>query len=268
MSPDYTTSPAPAPARLFISVVSHHNAEEIINALQPHRFVGPHSQVILLDNRPEKSLAHYAADHQLHYLRNEQPQGFGANHNRVFRHCCDHLGLVPERDVFLVVNPDVVCGARAPEQLAQEMLAHEAAIGAPNLFKDEAMTLHEQSVRRFPYLWDLLPSFLMRRNRTGIDRARVTEPVAVDWASGACLAIRGDVFRQLDGFDERYFLYYEDVDLCWRARRDLQVPVWYFPSVKLVHTGKRASHGLFNRHLWWHLSSALRFARVRHLGGR
>lgn len=267
MSPDYTTSPAPTPVRLFISVVSHGNADEIISLLQPHRFAAQDTHVILLDNQPEPALEAYCNTHALTYLRNESPMGFGANHNRVFAHCREHLDLEPTQAIFLVLNPDVTCDAKAPLALAQQMHTQGAGIGVPNLFRDTAMTEHEQSVRRFPYLWDLLPSFFTKRNRTGMDRAQVTQPCTVDWGSGACLAVTGALFAQLGGFDERYFLYYEDVDLCWRARRDAHAEVWYFPAVRMVHAGKRASHGLFNRHLWWHLSSALRFARVRHLGG-
>lgn len=245
----------------FISAISHHNSADIITGLRPERLKAGGNQVIILDNVPETAMEEHCAQHQLHYLANKQVHGFGSNHNRVFRHCRDQLGMTDD-DYFVILNPDLECEPAAIDALVSDMQTEGAAIGAPNIFKDAAFTQHEESVRRFPYIWEVFTSFLFKKNRTGVDRCSV-RACEIDWGSGACLAFKAGVFEQLGGFDERYFLYYEDVDLCWRARHKLGIKAYYFPHAKVVHRGQRASHTLNNKHLWWHLSSALRFSWVR-----
>lgn len=247
---------------VFISIVSHENTVEIIHDLKPHQLASADRKVVLLDNWPSEELERYALNHRLHYLKNDTLRGFGANHNRVFQYCRESLGMDVEKDWFIVLNPDLECDPESVTMLVTDMEAESSKIGAPNIFKDRAFEEHEESVRRFPYLWELLTSYLFRKNRTGVDRCTLTA-CEVDWASGACLAFRADIFEALDGFDERYFLYYEDVDICWRARHLLGIKTHYIPNAKMVHRGKRASHTLNNRHLWWHLTSAFRFAWVR-----
>ena len=71
------------------------------------------------------------------------------------------------------------------------------------------------------------------------------------------MMFRADTFRMIGGFDEGYFLYYEDVDLCWRLRRQ-GYDVALLPMVRVIHAAQRASHRDL-RHLGWHVSSMLRF---------
>lgn len=247
---------------LFVSIVSHQNAEEVIEQLRPHAFAGNQVRIVLLDNIPEFQLADYCTENGLSYLPNERPRGFGTNHNRVFRYCREQLGMDLNKDWFIVLNPDLECDSQNLTTLLKDMEVKNFRIGAPNIFKDRAFETHEESVRRFPYLWELFTSYLFRKNRTGVNRCTMTA-CEIDWASGACLAFRAETFAALGGFDERYFLYYEDVDICWRARYLLGVKAYYIPGAKMVHRGKRASHTLNNKHLWWHLTSAVRFCWVR-----
>jgi GT2 family glycosyltransferase len=65
-------------------------------------------------------------------------------------------------------------------------------------------------------------------------------PIEVDWVSGACLIIRRDAYIALEGFDEGFFLYWEDADLCLRARRR-GWRVSYHPGAAVTHLGGRAS---------------------------
>ena len=71
-----------------------------------------------------------------------------------------------------------------------------------------------------------------------------------DWVAGMFMLFRKDVYAELAGFDERYFLYYEDVDLCWRLRkRGLDVRL--VPTVSATHDARRQSRRSV-RHLRWH----------------
>lgn len=62
----------------------------------------------------------------------------------------------------------------------------------------------------------------------------------VDWQSGCCLLIRGELLKQLDGFDPQFFYYYEEVDLCRRIV-DAGHPIWFTPDVTIIHLGGQST---------------------------
>jgi GT2 family glycosyltransferase len=77
-------------------------------------------------------------------------------------------------------------------------------------------------------------------------------PVAVDYASAACLLMRTEVFRSLDGFDPSYRLaYYEDVDLCMRMWEQ-RLQVWAQPASRVIHLGGKTVTPVVSQALWHH----------------
>jgi len=91
----------------------------------------------------------------------------------------------------------------------------------------------------------------------GFDYRIEQAALSPDWVAGMFMLFRSPVFDELQGFDERYFLYYEDVDLC-RRLRNRGYEVRLVPSISAVHDARRESHQSL-RHLRWHLASILRF---------
>jgi N-acetylglucosaminyl-diphospho-decaprenol L-rhamnosyltransferase len=87
-----------------------------------------------------------------------------------------------------------------------------------------------------------------------------------DWVSGAGLLVRRRAFEAVGGFDEAYFMYVEDVDLCWRLHR-AGWGVLYEPSARVVHEQGRSTSRRPYRMLVAHHRSILRFA-VRSTSGR
>jgi GT2 family glycosyltransferase len=71
------------------------------------------------------------------------------------------------------------------------------------------------------------------------------------------MLLRTTVFRQLGGFDDRYFLYYEDVDLCARIRLS-GLDILQLPLPGVIHNAQRSSHRN-PKYLRWHIGSMLRF---------
>ena len=81
---------------------------------------------------------------------------------------------------------------------------------------------------------------------------------AVDWVAGMFVMFRREAFAQVQGFDDqRFFMYFEDVDIC-RRLKGLGWDVRVQPAVRVVHDAQRASARQL-KHLWWHLTSAARY---------
>jgi N-acetylglucosaminyl-diphospho-decaprenol L-rhamnosyltransferase len=117
------------------------------------------------------------------------------------------------------VNPDAVLPAGAAEQLLEFLESHpeHAAVGP-------ALRGHDGTPQPFSHGSEPTPSYLARRalnrlaNRPLHDWG-VGAPRDVDWVSGACLFARREAFERVGGFDERFFMYFEDVDWCRRCRQ-------------------------------------------------
>jgi N-acetylglucosaminyl-diphospho-decaprenol L-rhamnosyltransferase len=89
--------------------------------------------------------------------------------------------------------------------------------------------------------------------------------VPTGWVSGACLAIRKDLFTQVEGFDDKYFMYFEDVDLGYRLGK-LGYTNLYVPEVSITHIGGESTKAIKKTMLRIHHESAMRFIQVKYRG--
>jgi hypothetical protein len=83
--------------------------------------------------------------------------------------------------------------------------------------------------------------------------------MTVDWAAGSFLLFRSGMYTELNGFDTSYFMYCEDIDICWRAKVKVKSPVVYLPHIKALHYAKHANRNVFSKHFYWHVKGVLRF---------
>ena len=179
-------------------------------------------------------------------------------------------------DYLLVVNPDLIIGENFFEP-ALRFLESEPKAGAvfPKLLEPGGG--RQRSVRRF-YTWPVAlwarcplralfaPRFFGRYLMDELDGAR--EPVDVDWGLGAAVFLRRAALEDGPVFDPRYFLYFEDVDLCMRLWRS-GWRVAYLPEASCVHGHRRASANPLGRAARYHAASFLKFVRKwRGLPGR
>jgi GT2 family glycosyltransferase len=67
-----------------------------------------------------------------------------------------------------------------------------------------------------------------------------------------------NTYRALKGFDEGYFMYCEDIDICYRAKQ-LATDILYFQDIKAVHLAQHSNRRVFSKHFFWHLKSIARF---------
>ena len=182
-------------------------------------------------------------------LRNSKPLGFGANHNQAFERC--------RTPWFVILNPDLRFADSEPFTTLIDRGGRHPRTGlvAPQVVSGSGTP--EDSVRANLTPWSLLQRHLLGRRRPIPARqpARLGQPFF--WVAGMCLCINSEAFRAVGGFDERYFLYCEDCDLCARLYV-AGFALEYDRSVQVVHDAQRDSHGWL-KHLRWHLASLVKY---------
>jgi N-acetylglucosaminyl-diphospho-decaprenol L-rhamnosyltransferase len=229
-----------APVQLTASVVSH-GQMGLVNLLIADliRNTSPQlRRLVVTLNIPEpEPVRAEGAPFDVLVLRNDRARGFGANHNRAFQHCPTAW--------FAVLNPDLrltsdVLGALLSARQPQDGLI------APLILNKDGSTA--DAARRLPTPWQVALRRL-RHRQTGSDPQ-------FDWLAGMSLVVNSEAFRSLGGFDERFFMYCEDTDLCLR----MQLAGWqlrHVTSVAIVHQARRDSHRSL-RYLGWHITSLMR----------
>lgn len=189
-----------------------------------------------------------------------QNLGFGAGVNRAV------AVLGADVEIVIVANPDTVTLPDATERLVDGLEQNPRwAIVGPTILTSTNEVY--PSVRRFPdpvlAAAHALGGLVWPSNR--FSRAYRTSPTrpdgGCDWVSGAYFAIRRSAFEALGGFDEGYFMFAEDIDLCWRARQS-GLGVGQVPAAVVTHVEgvSRAAHPYAM--LLAHHRSALRFANT------
>ena len=239
---------------LLISIVSHKQGDlvyPLLNDLQ--RFCsGKPLEVVLTINVPEK-IPFKKTDFgfKLEMIKNERPKGFGANHNAAFK-------LRSSRN-FCTLNPDLRLNQDPFSPLFH--LCKDKKIGAvaPLIINKEKGI--EDSARRLPTPARLLKRYLWKPKHDILDYPVGDRILFSDWVAGIFMFFSSSVFSEMNGFDERYFLYFEDVDLCSRLRL-AGYQIVLDPRISVVHNARRDSHRNY-QYLQWHILSGVRFFSSR-----
>jgi len=178
-------------------------------------------------------------------IRNPAPLGFAANHNQAFAKSSGQF--------FCVVNPDIRLHKNIFPALLDCLQDTSIGVAAPLVVGEQGEI--EDSARRFPTPFKILCKAF--GGCRGGDYAVKDEVIFPDWVGGMFMLFHRETFKALGGFDERYFLYYEDVDLC--ARLTLHgYKIALCPTAQVVHHAQRSSHRNL-KYLTWHVTSMMRF---------
>lgn len=194
----------------------------------------------------------------LRFIVHDQNKGYGAGHNRAL------MELVG--DIHIILNPDVELARDALQVARQRLQSHpEVTLLAPRGRNNQGQ--EEFLAKRYPSLGVLLlRAFggrgLKRRFYQRLAdyelRDLSTEPGLQDvpLVSGCCMVVRGEALRQVHGFDEHFFMYFEDYDLSLRLARLGRVV--REPAMLITHHGGRAA-GKGLRHIALFAGGAIRF---------
>ena len=249
-------------------VVSFNSADDLPDCLRSLRSEGV-ADVVVVDNA--------SADSSVEVVRRLDPDarlvqtganlGFGTAANRgVAMTTGDHV---------LILNPDTVVEPGTVKALS-EALDRDPGMAAVGPRLENVDGSLYPSVRRFP---DLMVAFghaflgLVWPRNPATRRYRMLDwdhdlpAPRVDWVSGACVLVRRSAFEMVGGFDEGYFMYVEDVDLCWRLGQ-AGWRIGYEPAGRVVHALGGSSRLVPYRMIAEHHRSLLRFVAKSTAGAR
>jgi len=265
-----TRAGQPKTAEIAVLIVTYNSRDEIAGCLEPLLADPdlPEAEIVVIDNCSSDGTAAFVASafDRVQVVMNSANIGFGAAVNRA--------AAITRAPYFLILNPDIAPRPGAVKAMLQAMDRdpHWAVLGCRLLSPDGRP---QSSARTFPtiatfvaratplckYL-ERLPYMREHLMLRLLDAGQLQdgEVNLVDWVLGACMLVRRAAFSEVGQFDERFFMYYEDIDLCYRAKQS----GWrtgYLPCASMVHTYKRSSShwGLRNSLMWIHGRSAARF---------
>ncbi len=206
-------------------------------------------EVVLVDNasvdgEPRRVAAERAADGRLRVVENASNLGFGP--------ACNRGAQLANGDTLLFLNPDCIIESRtiAGLQDAVRSLPDEALLGIDvcdaHGRSARGTRRHDPTLRRVLMSASGLARWQQRWPAlAGIEMTAAENPVAiefVDAVSGACMFLTRSLFESVNGFDEQYFLHFEDLDLCRRVR-DAGARVAIVPSLHARHAqGSSSRH--------------------------
>lgn len=235
--------------------------KNIVNLSLPFEY-----EIIVVDNNSEDRVKEMIKERfpQAKFVEAEKNHGMGAGNN---------LGVqVAQGEYVLILNPDVVVLENSIEKLL-EFIRQNEKIGcvAPQLLYPDRS--YQPSRYRFPKFY--MPAFvrtqlgLLKFGKQKVKNYFMEDMSGngahqVDWVRGAVMLFRKDVYQKVGGFDENFFFYLEDTDLCrrlWQAGFE----IWYVPEAKMIHYYFRESKGgswlfdLTKKLAWVHIISWFRY---------
>ncbi len=246
-----------APADVSVIVVSYNSREHLGRCLASVR--GGH-EVIVVDNGSTDGSRELVRERfpEVHLLERAENRGFGAANNEGMR--------VGSGRYFLILNADAWPVRDGIERLVAFADANaRAAVVGPRLLNPDG-TL-QRSVRGFPTRWRIATEYfflrkLAPRSRAlnafygaGFDHHSVWE---ADFLMGAVLLLRRDAVAEVGGFDESFFMFSEEVDLCYRMRA-AGWSVLFYPGAEFVHVGGASTRLEWGRMYREQLRGHLRF---------
>ena len=239
---------------LSIAVVSYNTRDLLLDCLQSvrDRTAGLHYELIVVDNasRDGSVEAVRAGFPHVTVLANAENVGFAK--------ACNQAAAVGSGRYLLLLNSDTIMRESALRTMVTCLDRH-LDVGAVSCLQRDADGRVLQSCFPFPSIRDHvrhseeLPG-IVRRLAGTVPPMDFTQTQDVDWANGACLMIRKALFDRLGGLDERFFMYFEDVDVCRRVQQ-LGYRVRHVAEAEVVHllggSSRTDRHGLNKQ---WELS--------------
>ena len=234
--------------KLSVCIVAYHNYDDIKNAIDTmEKYTSPiikkHVYIVDNGNSPdykeenEAFISFLSSYPDVEYIDAESNLGFGKGNNKVVPllysqyHCIMNPDILFTEDAFFSVlkymdeNPSV--GMVIPNIVDQN--------GKRQLVYRKEVTVFDMFIRMF--CKGLFPKRMAEHTLQDQDYSK---PFQVPFGQGSFLVIRTDLFKKLGGFDDRFFMYMEDADLCKRVNEVSKL--MYYPGATVIHKWEQGSH--------------------------
>ncbi|WP_265458400.1 glycosyltransferase family 2 protein [Enterococcus sp. HY326] len=234
--------------RIALSVVTYNSSDafktidNLITEILPHFS----AELFIFDNNStpdyQEKLQAYASE-QVTITFYPENKGFGFGHN--------HNARLTDSEYLVICNPDILIDQHSLKALYDYMEENaEAALSAPKVLYPDGTTqyLMRQKLDVFDYMLRFIPfqfvkdifkkrlAFFETREQT--DRTEIQQ---IPFVSGCFMFYRKKDFDQIAGFDERFFMYFEDNDICQKTRQSGK-EIMYVPQASVIHFYGRDSH--------------------------
>lgn len=195
-------------------------------------------EIIVVDNASSDDSAEAVRQQypRVKLIASDENLGFAAGNNTALKHA--------NGEYILLLNPDTIVEDDAIQQMMEYLHDNSdvGAVGCRILNSDG--TLQESYWMEFPSeKWLFFKAFYLDKIARVLSNRSVSEqnlPLSVAHLLGACIMTRHSIISELNGFDESYFLYMEETDLCYRIKK-LSRSIYYLPSARIIHFGQQSS---------------------------
>lgn len=208
---------------IIVNYRSRHHLDKCLSSIKESARNLPH-EIIVVNNDVQPLVLDGSASDAI-VINNDRNSGFG---------CASNLGARSAKGEFIFfLNPDTEIRFSSLGDLTEALEENDVAIAAPLLILPDGSTQPWNAGNEITF-WSVLKNNL--RLSSGKKNWTKNEKKTVDWVSGAAFAIKKTVFDNIGGFDENYFMYFEDVDLCRRLRMSGK-QILLLPKLKVLHLG-------------------------------
>ncbi|EOH86872.1 hypothetical protein UAS_01334 [Enterococcus asini ATCC 700915] len=234
--------------KIIISIVTYNSPDafETLNQFQSIVEKNDRFELFVYDNHSESAYVEKLKSFKFaNIIEGSENTGFGHGHNEILLH---------QRGKYaLICNPDIVIEEADLQVLLQKIEETPNTVAAfPSVYNSDGTPqyLIRKRLAVFDYLLRFLPSKTLKRifeKRLSDFECRNlsnTEDTAIKMGSGCLMLVDLEKYKKIGGFDERFFMYFEDNDLCLRLASDGD-SLLYVPSAKIVHHYGKGSHRSF-----------------------
>lgn len=234
--------------KLSVCIVAYHNYDDIENAIhtmEKYTSSNISKKVYVVDNgntpdvrKENEEFSQYIKKYpDVTYVDAKKNLGFGRGHNMVLPYL--------ESEYHCIMNPDILFFEDAFRSILQYMDDNkQVGMVIPNIVDEQnhrqlvyrkELTVFDMFIRMFAK--NLFPRRIASHTLQDMDYSK---PFQVPFGQGSFLVIRTELFKQINGFDDRFFMYLEDADLCKRVNQVSRL--MYYPDATVIHKWEQGSH--------------------------